>query len=337
MKIGIVGAAGYTGLSLLSLLRGHPFVDSFVLYAKRNAGQTVGQLFPHLVGLEDIPLVEFSCDTVDSSIDVLFLALPHAQSHEFMAKLVLLYPKMKIIDLSADFRLDDAAIFEQYYKVSHASDSLLPSFVYGLPELNRTQLQGAQYCAAPGCYSTASILSGLPLAKKGVLSSALVDAKSGVTGAGRSLKEGSLYCEANESFSAYGTGVHRHTAEIEMLLNCNVFFSPHLVPMNRGILASSYLTVSEPISEAALLNLYQTFYAEHSFVLVKDSSVSPSTKHVSGSNFCLLVPRVVNGQVVVFSAIDNLIKGASGQAIQCMNLMCGYDETLGLDGVASYV
>lgn len=337
MKIGIVGAAGYTGLSLLSLLRGHPFVDSFVLYAKRNAGQTVGELFPHLVGLEDVPIVAFSPDTVDSAIDVLFLALPHAQSHEFMADLIRLCPKMKIIDLSADFRLNEGRVFEQYYNVKHQAVTLLPSFVYGLPELNRAQLVGAQYCAAPGCYSTATILSGLPLASKGILSSALVDAKSGVTGAGRSLKESSLYCEANESFSAYGTGLHRHTAEMEMLLNCNVFFSPHLVPMNRGILASSYFTLSEDISEAELLELYKSYYQNHSFVLVKDSSVSPSTKYVSGSNFCLLVPRVIKDKVVVFSAIDNLLKGASGQAVQCMNLMCGFDEELGLEGVAHYV
>jgi N-acetyl-gamma-glutamyl-phosphate reductase len=308
-----------------------------VLYGRSNAGQLLGDIYPQLIGLESLPIKAFLASEIDRTIDVLFLALPHGQSHSFMAELLAHYPNMKVIDLSADFRLQDDALFEQYYGDKHAAPDLLPQFIYGLPELYRNELKSAAYCAAPGCYATAGILAGLPLSDVGDNQSMLIDAKSGASGAGRSVKETTLFCEVNEGFSAYSTGVHRHTAELEGELNSSVFFSPHLVPMNRGILATAYITTSKTYSQDELFELYQAYYATHPFVIVQDLSKVPQTRYVSGSNFSMVYPRVINGKIVVFSVIDNLMKGASGQAVQCMNLMCGFEEDLGLDMVSGYV
>lgn len=335
IRVGIAGASGYTGLELIRLLSGHPQVHIARLYSKSQVGITISQIYPQLLGQLELTLEALDQTTL-AGIDVLFLALPHGQAQNHYDLLV--DSGIKIIDLSADFRLTSPDQYATYYGDAHSRPDLLGTIPLGLPEVYKESIRTARYIACPGCYATSVMLGLYPLAKAGLLTSPVIaDSKSGVSGAGRGLKESSLYCEANESFSAYGTARHRHTPEMETLLGVNVLFSPHLVPMNRGILSTMYVDAS--LTESELADIYHTTYSDAPFVKIAPTLSSPSTKYVSGTNCCMISFKAVPGlnKVVVFSALDNLIKGASGQAIQCMNLVMGFEETLGLPLIAPYL
>ena len=339
-KVGIVGATGYTGLILIQHLLRHPHTDIIYLTARRHAGKQVRSVYPQLMG-EVLPDTFSSFDIASiPPLDTLFLAVPHGQSHHWL-KTLLKYDHIgKIIDLSADFRVKDPEKFKQYYEVDHQSPELLDTIPLGLPELYRDQIRTAKTVACPGCYSTSAILGLYPLAKKGhLLHQVIIDSKSGVSGAGKSLNESTLYCEANESVTAYGTGTHRHTAEIEQELGVSVTFSPHLVPMMRGILSSCYVTVPHGTD---VMGLYHHFYKDEPFITVYEDLETPSTKYVVGSNTVLLslkkgAESSLGDHWVIFSALDNLVKGASGQAIQVMNIMNGWDEQIGLRDSGRYL
>ncbi len=329
IQAGIVGATGYTGFELIRLLSSHPHVRLTHFFARQAAGKTVAQVFPEFIGKYAHVLLPFVVDPYPD-LDVLFLAMPHGEAQKVVGPLLEKNPQLKIVDLSADFRLKDPAQFEAYYGEPHSAPEWMPQFVTGFTELVRDPLKGARLCANPGCYPTCTVLTLYPLAQKGMLQGAVVDAKSGVSGAGKTLKESSLYCEANEAVRPYGTGAHRHQPEIDMMLNTPVFFSPHLVPMSRGMLVSAYIPNPSGISQQELMAVYTAAYANEPFVFVTDTNGFPSTRWVVGSNRCVIVPKAFPSHIAVFGVIDNLIKGASGQAIQNMNVMFGLEETMGL-------
>lgn len=337
VRVAIVGSTGYTGLELCRLLLTHPEVEITHLFAHQQAGKKMGDVYPHLFELADRELEAFDVDRLPEDIDLYFLAVPHASSHEYVKKLW--ETGKKIIDLSSDFRFENVETFNQIYQVTHQSPDLMEHSVYGIPELNRDAIKNARLVANPGCYASSVILALHPLAKHGLISGMpIIDAKSGVTGAGRTLKVTSLYPEVNESFSAYGTGTHRHQPEIEEKIGHPVFFSPHLVPMNRGILSTCYVTPSASFSIEALKRAYQQ-YDTHPFMRVFHDQQLKSTAYVSGTNNCFISYHydAKKACLVVFSMLDNLLKGASGQAVHNMNLMYGFEETLGLTLLAPYV
>ncbi|RAP32177.1 N-acetyl-gamma-glutamyl-phosphate reductase [Candidatus Marinamargulisbacteria bacterium SCGC AG-410-N11] len=339
ISVGIVGASGYTGLELCRLLLNHSQVNITHVFAHSHVGKTVSDLFPQFGSLLDLEYLSFNPEQ-PPAVDVLFLAVPHTQSHSYMSTLVANSGQTKIIDLSADFRLFDAELYQHYYNTSHRSESLLSDFVYGIPELFGEQLETTRLCANPGCYATAAILSLYPLVKEGIISGSIIcDAKSGVSGAGRGAKLSSLYCEVNNNFGAYGTATHRHTAEIESVTGASVLFSPHLVPMNRGILATSYASYNGDISHGQIIDIYRSYYKGQPFMVIDEKDRSPQTKWVAGTNNCwlsvILVPE--KQQLVLFSAIDNVVKGAAGQAIQNFNIMVGLDSDSGLQALPLYL
>ncbi|MDA1353227.1 MAG: N-acetyl-gamma-glutamyl-phosphate reductase [bacterium] len=340
VKVGIAGVTGYTGICLLRLLLAHSKVSVSYLFSTSKAGDAISDLFPQFAGKCHLTLQPYDPARMPEDMDVLFLAVPHGQTQSELPQMAQNNPNLKIIDLSADFRIHDADLYEEYYS-PHRSATWLDKVVYGVPELNREDIKTAKYVANPGCYAIASVLGLYPI--KHLIGSdvaIIIDAKSGVTGAGRSLKEGSLFCEANESISAYSMGRHRHMAEITQEIGTkNVSFFPHLSPQNVGILAGIYLPNKNQINQSDLTALYNNAYNEHPFTLVNDKIATPSTKYVVDSNNCLITPLVTpDGKTIaIFSAIDNLLKGASGQAVQNMNLMCGFNESEGLPEVASYV
>jgi len=325
LKVGIVGVTGYTGLELLRLLQHHPNVTVTHLFSQQFAGESSGSHFP---SCEAVPssFEAFDPDS-DYDFDCLFLAVPHATTHEYMHKLA--KHAYKIVDLSADFRLNDAKLFESYYSSTHQNPDLLNEVPYGIPELYADSIAHANIVANPGCYSTTAILGLMPLCAEAVVSSVIIDAKSGVTGAGKSLKRESLYCEVNEHISSYATNEHRHQAELSEHLAVPVVFSPHLIPMQRGILCSSYVQTTKPFTKEQLVALYKDFYDDCPFVTINSGSKA-STQGVVGSNRCDITLSVVNDTITIFSATDNLIKGAAGQAIQNFNVMFGLDQTLSL-------
>lgn len=335
MNIGIVGATGYTGLELCRLLLGHPHAQITRLYAQSYVGKSFSEVYPQFKGQLDIVCESFSPED-NPQVDVLFLAVPHATTHAYLDTCIA--HGCRVIDLSADFRLDSKEIYQKYYDAEHQNAELMKAVPYGLPELFKEAIAKSNVVASPGCYATSVILGLHPLAKnKGINGKIIIDSKSGVTGAGRGLKLHALYPEANENISAYATGKHRHTAEMEAYLNHSVLFSPHLVPMNRGILSSMYVSLSKPMTQQELNDLYEDVYKNEPFVHTYLTD-SPSTNMVRGTNNCLVTPKIIDKQTaVVFSVIDNLIKGASGQAIQAMNVMLGYDETMGLTAQSHYV
>jgi len=333
-RAGIVGAGGYTGIELCRLLLAHPYIRIDALFAKTQAGHVFSDLYPQFLGLLDVVLEPVSLDRLEA-LDVVFLALPHGESQPLVK--ALWGKSVKVIDLSADFRLRDADMFATHYG-DHSAPELLGQIPLGLPERYAADIAVAQTVACPGCYSTSVMLGVGPLVLAGVVDGGiLVDAKSGASGAGRSLKSGSLFCEVSDGFSAYGTGVHRHQPEMEQVLGVPVFFSPHLVPMNRGILSSIYITLREPMDFQALHQIYRETYHGQPFIQLLPEGSRPTTKTVFGSNRCAISLVPFGTRLVVFSAIDNLIKGASGQAIQCMNLMLGLPQETGLQAVSPYL
>lgn len=333
IRTAILGASGYVGGELLRLLAAHPEFAPAKLFGDSKAGQKVGAVHPHLAAAYPDALVErFEEGSLDG-VDLVFAALPHGHSQRLAA--TILDRGIPFVDLGADFRLDDAETYERWYGHAHEAPELLGQFVYGIPELNRDRIRGAKAVAAAGCYATAAILALKPLVEAGLVAaqSLIVDAASGVSGAGREAKEATGFSTVDGSFSAYGLLNHRHTAEMEMALGGTVLFTPHLVPMTRGILATCYGTATGPSDP---LDALAAAYASEPFVHVTDQP--PATKWVSGSNGVQLTARYDErtGRIVALSAIDNLGKGAAGQMIQCANLMLGLDETAGLTTIGVY-
>ncbi|RJX21182.1 MAG: N-acetyl-gamma-glutamyl-phosphate reductase [Ammonifex sp.] len=339
IKVGIVGATGYTGSELVRLLNGHPGAELAVLTSRSYEGQDIAGVFPHLSGFSDQVLVPFQKGKIAAECDVVFTALPHGHTASMAGEV--LEKGKKLIDLGADFRFREARVYEEWYGVKHEAPALLEEAVYGLPELYRGQLESARLVANPGCYPTASLLGAVPLLRAGAVvpESIIVDAKSGVSGAGRQLNSRVHYAEVNENLQAYNVGRHRHTPEIEQELSAaagrdlRISFTPHLVPQTRGILATIYAEMKTAVSTAALLDIYRDFYRDEFFIRVLPEGKFPQTKSVAGSNYVHLgaVADPRTGRAVIMVALDNLVKGASGQAVQNMNLMFGLAETTGLE------
>ncbi len=332
-RVAILGGTGYTALELFRILLRHPQAK-ITAVTSRSETAHVGEVHPSLYGRLDLRLENLSPAQIRERADVVFGCLPHVASMEIVPQL--LEAGLKVIDLSADYRLNDAAVYEKWYGHVHTDSGRLPSTVYGLPELFAEQIPGQQLIANPGCYTSTSILALAPLLANKLIepTGIIIDAKSGVSGAGRTPKLNTLFSEANESLAAYAVGSHRHTPEIEQVLstasgqNVEVIFTPHLIPMDRGIFATIYATPTQPVDQKSLLEAMRSFYAGKPYVRVTDQI--PNTKSVSGTNYCDITARVVRGKVIVMAVLDNLIKGASGVAVQNFNLMCGYPEETGL-------
>lgn len=344
IRAGILGATGYAGAELVRLLCGHTEVEITMLASKTYAGQKMSEVYPALRDVCDIVLEEADPEVAAEKCDVVFTALPHGVSHEVISAL---YEKgLKVIDLSGDFRYNDIKTYEEWYGVKHACPELLKESVYGLCELHRDEIRTAKLIGNPGCYTTCSILGLAPLLKNGVVETKniIIDAKSGVSGAGRGLGLDYHFCECTESMKAYKVATHRHTSEIEQELSLlageeiMLSFTPHLVPMKRGIYATEYANLKKPYTKEELLSMYHEFYKDEKFVRVYDNGL-PESNHVAGSNFVdigLTVDTRLN-RVVVVCTIDNLIKGAAGQAVQNMNLMFGLPEDAGLSAAGYYL
>ena len=339
LKCGIVGGTGYTGVELLRLLARHPHVDISLVTSRGEAGRPVAELFPNLRGYLDLHFEQPDPARL-ADCDLVFFATPNGTAMKEVP--ALLDAGVKVIDLAADFRLKDPAVWEQWYGMPHACPELLAEAVYGLPELNRDAIAGARLVANPGCYPTATTLGLLPLLKERLidLDRIVADAKSGVSGAGRKAAVGSLLAEAGESFKAYAVPGHRHWPEISQILSgftgapVGLDFVPHLLPMIRGIHVTLYGYLTSDCD--TLQAIYEDFYRDEPFVDVLPAGSHPETRSCKGANFCrIAVHRPRNGgTVIVLSVIDNLVKGAAGQAVQNMNLMAGFDEAAGLDVVA---
>lgn len=336
MKIGILGATGYTGHELIRILRGHSEAEIVYLGSSGSAGQRIADIYPGLNGIVEHKLE--SDQEVPDEVEVLFCALPHGitagRAEGYLDR------NIKVIDLGADFRLKEKEVYEEWYKVGHASPHLLPEAVYGIPELNRAEIAGKRLIANPGCYPTATQLALVPLLRDKLLKcdSIIVDAKSGVSGAGRGANLGVHFSEVNENFKAYGVATHRHTPEIEQELSkaagqdILISFTPHLVPMTRGILATIYASVADGVKEEDLLESWQKAYADEQFVHLLPQGEWPQTKYAYGSNHVYMQLKLDQrtGRAILVSALDNLVKGASGQAVQNLNIMFGLPEETGL-------
>jgi N-acetyl-gamma-glutamyl-phosphate reductase len=338
LKIAIVGSSGYTGGELYRLLLHHRHAAVAAVTSEKSAGQPISSIFPQLSGLTDLVCESLNPEVIARKADFVFLALPHVTAQEAAFRFQQL--GKKVVDLSADYRLTDPALYEEWYEHCHQYPDLLKSAVYGLPELHREKIKKAALVANPGCYPTSAILGLAPLVKKGSidLTTIIIDSKSGVSGAGRSPSLAHHYPEVNEGLMAYKIGTHRHTPEIEQELGAlagkavTISFTPHLIPMNRGILTTIYASLNPAADTGRLHSLYRDFYRNEPFIRVLPAGQFPNVRNVRGSNFCDIGiyadPRT--GRAVVVTVIDNLVKGASGQAIQNMNLMMGFDETEGL-------
>ena len=353
IRIAIAGASGYAGAELVRLAALHPHFELYAVTSEKSAGTPVSSVFPSLAGLVSLSFQALSPEALAEQADAIFLALPHTKSLAPVSACIQI--GKLVVDLSADFRLKDPGVYEQWYKTPHTSVGLLKDAVYGLPELHRAAIAKSKLIASPGCYPTAAILQLAPLFAQDLvqLHSVVIDAKSGVSGAGRSPALPYHFPEAHESLEAYKVGQHRHTPEIEQELaglqrrasqptepvaaQPIVTFTPHLVPMNRGILSTAYCRLKNPMALPDLRNLYRTFYKGERFVRVQED-IMPNPRYVKGSNYCdigvYLDPR--SGSVITVAALDNLVKGAAGQAIQAMNLMLGFPEETGLTAPAAY-
>ena len=336
-RVCVIGASGYTGAELVRLLHGHKQAEIVALTAERRAGRPLGAVFPHLAGLRLPDLV--ALDAVDwSAVDVAFCCLPHGTTQEVVAGLP---RRLKVIDLSAEFRLADPEVYARWYGRPHRAPELQREAVYGLAELARAEIAAARLVANPGCYPTGAQLPLVPLLEDGAIDAddIIIDAKSGVSGAGRAVEEEMLFTEIGEGVHAYGVASHRHAPEIEQGLSAAanrpvvVNFTPHLMPMNRGILSTIYVRLARGRDAESLRRVLAERYGGEPFVRVLPEGQAPATRHVRGSNLCLIAVFAdrVKGRAIVLAVIDNLVKGASGQAVQNMNLMCGLPETSGLD------
>ncbi len=334
----VVGASGYAGEELVRLLLQHPQAELVEVTSRQHAGKSLGEIFPRFAHLPRARELHFHATEERGDAEVAFLAVPHGAAAELARPL--LDRGLRVIDLSADFRLRDPAVYREYYGAEHPAPDLLERAVYGLPEIYRERLRGAALVACPGCYPTSILLPVLPLLRAGLVrpDSLVADSLSGVTGAGRKAEIPYLFAECNESLRPYGVPRHRHLSEIEQELSrdrmapVTIQFTPHLVPVSRGLLSTIYFTPNEPITTEKIAELYAANYGDEPFIRLAEGDALPDTKNVVGSNFLDLGWRVDprTGRVILFSAIDNVVKGTSGQAIQCFNLMRGGAETDGL-------
>lgn len=345
VPVGIVGASGYGGVQLVRLLMDHPEVELAYLGGESSAGKSFGDLYPHLAHIVNLPIESIEPEIIAPRCEVVFLSLPNGLACQIAPQL--LAQGCKVLDLSADYRFSDLATYTSWYGKERSDRTTAATAVYGLPELYRDRIAEAQLIGCPGCYPTASLLALLPLLKQGLIvpETAIIDAKSGTSGGGRQAKVNLLLAEADNSLAAYNVTRHRHTPEIEQICSelagheVTIQFTPHLIPMVRGILATVYATLRDPgLVRDDLITIYSAFYRNSPWVKLCSSGVYPQTKWANGSNLCYIGleadPRT--GRVIAMSAIDNLIKGQAGQAIQCMNIMMGWDETLGLPRVGFY-
>ena len=344
IKVGIIGATGYAGGELVRILMGHKEAE-IVWYGSRSyIDQKYADVYRNMFQIVDAKCMDDNIEALADQVDVIFTATPQG----FLASVINenILGKTKIVDLSADFRIKDVKVYEKWYGIEHKSPQFIEEAVYGLCEVNRDKVKGARLIANPGCYTTCSILTAYPLAKEGIIDmrTLIVDAKSGTSGAGRGAKVPNLFCEVNENMKAYGVASHRHTPEIEEQLgyasgeNVTISFTPHLVPMNRGILATEYATLKKDVTGEEVKAIYDKYYADEKFVRVLGEGVCPETKWVESSNYVdigfKLDPRT--NRIVMMGAIDNLVKGAAGQAVQNMNLLFGLPESEGLELVPMF-
>jgi N-acetyl-gamma-glutamyl-phosphate reductase len=348
-KIAIVGASGYSGEELVRLLLNHPHAELAAVTSRQYVGQPLAQIFPKFAShpkSKALRFIEPNVDTLAQQADVVFLALPHGLAAEYAVPLM--QKNVTVIDLSADFRVRNPSVYKEFYAHDHPAPELLKQAVYGLPEVYREQIKKSSLIASPGCYPTSILLPTIPLLKAGIIKHAgiIADSMSGVSGAGRKAELDYLFVECNESVRPYGLPKHRHLSEIEQELSIaagesvTIQFTPHLIPVNRGILTTLYLAPEKHFStaeEMAALNekisaCYQKAYANEPFVRLLEGKALPDTKNVVGTNVCEIAWRLDprTGRLIVMSAEDNLVKGASGQAVQSMNILCGYPETAGL-------
>ncbi len=340
-KVAIVGASGYSGEVLVQLLLNHPHANLVAVTSRQHAGQTLAQVFPKFAShpkTKTLRFTEPNAEVLAKQADVVFLALPHGVAAEYAVPL--LAAGRIVIDLSADFRLKSAAVYKEFYAHDHPAPDLLKKSVYGLPEIYRAQIKKSLLIASPGCYPTSILLPLIPLLKAGLVkpTGIIADSLSGVSGAGRKAEVDYLFCECNESVRPYGVPKHRHLSEIEEQLSLAakspvvIQFTPHLIPVNRGILTTLYLEPAEKLTEEKISACYQKFYGDETFVRLLEGKSLPDTKNVQGTNVIEIAWRLDSrtNRLIVMSAEDNLVKGASGQAVQSLNILCGFPETAGL-------
>lgn len=340
VKVSIIGATGYVGAELIRILSSHPKTKIIALFAQIEQSQSIDTIFPQFKNIINLPCEKFEIVKINNIIkkcDVVFLAIPHTVSMKIVSQLI---NKVKIIDLSADYRFKNVTVYEKWYKVSHIDKNSLEKAVYGLPEIYKKEIKNTPLVSIPGCYPTSIILALLPLLKKDIIKEnrIIIDAKTGISGAGRIAQNTTIFSECNENLKAYNIGIHRHTPEINEILsfftkkNINVLFAPHLIPINRGILSTIYCELKKKTTEEEVNIIYANFYKNAPFVKILKDGVLPEIKMVRNSNYCYLGIKIIKKSniLVVVSCIDNLIKGAAGQAIQCMNIIFNFDETLGL-------
>ncbi len=341
IKAGIVGATGYAGAELVRLLVRHPNARIEWLVSKSYVGQAFSSIYGNMLNIIDEDCIGDDLSALAESVDVIFTATPQGYLSQSLTRDIL--SKAKVIDLSADYRLSDVSVYEKWYGIAHGSPELIRDAVYGLCELHRDAIRQTRLVANPGCYTTCSIMSLYPLVKEGLIdaSTIIIDAKSGTSGAGRSSKVDNLFCEVNENCKAYGVSTHRHTPEIEEQLSIaagypvTLNFTPHLIPMNRGILVTAYATVNDGVTVDAISSAYEACYKGERFVRLLPYGTCPQTKWTEGSNYVDIgfVLDERTKRVIVMGSLDNLVKGAAGQAVQNMNILFDMDETCGLDCV----
>lgn len=344
IKVGIIGATGYAGSELVRILLGHKDVEIKWYGSRSYIDKKYASIYQNFFQLVDANCMDDNMEVLADQVDVIFTATPQGLCASLVNEEIL--SKVKIIDLSADFRIKDVKVYEEWYKLEHKSPQFIEEAVYGLCEINREDVKKARLVANPGCYTTCSILTCYPLVKEGIIdpNTIIVDAKSGTSGAGRGAKVDNLFCEVNENMKAYGVATHRHTPEIEEQLGyacgekITINFTPHLVPMNRGILATAYASPKKDVTYEEVKAIYDKYYADEKFVRVLEKDVCPQTKWVEGSNYVdvnfKIDPRT--NRIIMMGAIDNLVKGAAGQAVQNMNLMFGLKESEGLELVPMF-
>lgn len=338
MRVGIIGATGYAGGELVRLLMGHPQAE-IVWYGSRSyIDKKYYEVFQNMFQIVDSKCLDDNMEELAAQADVIFTATPQGFCASIINEEIL--SKVKVVDLSADFRIKDVKVYEEWYKITHKSPQFIDEAVYGLCEINREDVKKARLVANPGCYPTCSTLSIYPMVKEGLIhpNTIIIDAKSGTSGAGRGAKVDNLYCEVNENMKAYGVSTHRHTPEIEEQLGYAagekivLNFTPHLAPMNRGILVTAYASLTRKITYEEVKAVYDQYYGEEKFVRVLDEDVCPQTKWVEGSNYVDVNFKLDfrTNRIIMMGAMDNLVKGAAGQAVQNMNLMFGLEESMGL-------
>ena len=344
IKVGIIGATGYAGSELVRILLGHKDVEIKWYGSRSYIDKKYASIYQNFFQLVDANCMDDNMEVLADQVDVIFTATPQGLCASLVNEEIL--SKVKIIDLSADFRIKDVKVYEEWYKLEHKSPQFIEEAVYGLCEINREDVKKARLVANPGCYTTCSILTCYPLVKEGIIdpNTIIVDAKSGTSGAGRGAKVDNLFCEVNENMKAYGVATHRHTPEIEEQLGyacgekITINFTPHLVPMNRGILATAFASRKKDVTDEEVKAIYDKYYADEKFVRVLEKDVCPQTKWVEGSNYVdvnfKIDPRT--NRIIMMGAIDNLVKGAAGQAVQNMNLMFGLKESEGLELVPMF-